>query len=158
VSKRIDDKMFEKFVRDVKALRTVHTDAKICSVMGTNPGNFSSRVNGVKRPGKDFIDKFYQFWGTVLSDMSKGLKYEAREISLPTSANPNQGAPGYSLYQDERIRRIEESISRLDKFTNDLMERLVLNHLKLVDAHLSILEQQAKSAANRPCEQQPAAS
>jgi hypothetical protein len=152
VSKRIDDRTFEKFVQDVKSLRAVYTDAKICAAMGTNAGNFSSRVNGVKRPGRDFIDRFYQSWGKKLVEMANTGRNDVKETYLLASGNPKREIPGYSLYDDERIRCIEASLSRLDTFTGGLIEQLIVSHLKLVDAHLAILSQYTKSAGNRPCE------
>ena len=157
VSKRIDNKTFEKFVRDVKSLRAVYTDAKISTLMRTNPGNFSARVNGAKRPGQDFIDKFYQFWGTMLKRMAEGMDYEVKEDTVPISPIPSQSIPGHALFHEERLRRVEDSINRLDRVTSGLMERLVLNHLKLVDAHLSMLNQNAKGEDNRTREHVTAA-
>jgi hypothetical protein len=147
VSRRIDDKTFEKFVQDVKSLRSIYTDAKIATLMKTNPGNFSSRINGAKRPGQDFIDRFYQVWGKKLKDM-KDAEDNAGQTSLLASAEPKKDFPGQVLRllneQDERLKRIEESISRLDTAVCSLMERLVVSHQKLIEAHLSILSQQAK--------------
>jgi hypothetical protein len=158
VSKRIDDRTFDKFVHDVKTLRTVYTDAKISSLMGTNPGNFSSRVNGAKRPGQDFIDKFYLFWGSELIEIAEGGEYYDKERKLSAAFNSEQKVPGYAINQNDRLRAIEASLARLDALAGGLLEQLVVSHLRLVDAHLSFLDQQAKSGANRPCEQQPAAS
>jgi hypothetical protein len=141
VSKRIDDKTFEKFVQDVKSLRSVCTDAKIATLMETNPGNFSSRINGAKRPGQDFIDRFYKVWGKKLMDIIEGAKDNTGET----------GTIG-SNELDERLQRIEESISRLDSAVGILMERLVVSHQKLIDAHLSMLSQQAERAGNRSAE------
>jgi hypothetical protein len=158
VSKRIDDKTFDKFVQDVKSLRAFYTDAKISSLMGTNPGNFSSRVNGAKRLGQDFIDKFYLFWDSELIEIAEGGEYYDKERKLSASFNSEQKVPGYSINQNDRLRDIEASLARLDALTSGLLEQLVISHLRLVDAHLSFLDQQAKSGANRPCEQQPAPS
>lgn len=152
MSKRIDDRAFEKFVRDVKSLRAVYTDVRICAGMGTNAGNFSSRVNGAKRPGRDFIDRFYHSWGKKLAEMENAGGNDVKETYLSAPGNQKREIPGYSLFDDERIRRIEDSLSRLDTFTGGLMEQLVVSHLKLVDAHLAILSQYTKSAGNSPCE------
>lgn len=153
MSKRIDDKTFERFVQDVKSLRSIYTDAKIAMVMGTNPGNFSSRINGTKRPGQDFIDRFYQVWGKKLKDMAEAVADDSGETHLLASTEPKQGFPGHALdllnEQNERLQRIEENISRLDTAVGILMERLVVSHQKLIDAHLSILSQQAKRAGSR---------
>jgi hypothetical protein len=146
VSKRIDDRTFEKFVRDVKTLRTVYTDAKIAAIMKTNPGNFSSRVNGTKRPGQDFINLFYQVWGKKLQNLEAVEENDAKKNNASRSDGPKQTFPGSSIYQDERLQRLEEGISRLDTAIIVLMERLVIAHQKLIDAHLSILSQQFKMA------------
>ena len=144
MSKRIDDKTFQKFVQDVKSLRTVYTDAKISALMATNPGNFSSRVNGAKRPGEDFINLFYQVWGKKLQN----LEAEGKGNDS-ASAGPAQSYPSSSMYQDERLQRLEEGISRLDTAIIVLMERLVITHQKLIDAHLSILNQQIKTVGEQ---------
>jgi hypothetical protein len=158
VSKRIDDRTFEKFVQDVKSLRAFYTDAKISSLMGTNPGNFSSRVNGAKRPGQDFIDKFYRFWGSDLNEIVEAGEYYDKKRRLSTSFNAEQKVPGYAINQDDRLQTIEASLARLDSVAGGLLEQLVVSHLRLVDAHLSFLDQQAKSASNRSREQESAAS
>ena len=150
VSKRIDDRTFDKFVHDVKTLRTVYTDAKISSLMGTNPGNFSSRVNGAKRPGQDFINLFYQVWGKKLHNLEAVEEIDAEKDNDSRSDGPKQRFPGSSIYQDERLHRLEEGISRLETAIIVLMERLLVTQQKLIDAHLSFLDQQAKSGANRP--------
>ena len=144
MSKRIDDKTFEKFVQDVKALRKVYTDAKISALMATNPGNFSSRVNGAKRPGEDFINLFYQVWGKKLQNLEAEGKGNDSASAGPAQRNPNS-----SMYQDERLQRLEEGISRLDTAIIGMMERLVVSHQKLIDTHLSILSQQMKRRENK---------
>ena len=127
MSKRIDDRTFEKFVQDVKSLGTVYIDAKICAVMRTNAGNFSSRGNGAKRPGQDFIDKFYHSWGENVEEIANAGGNFVKETNLPASGNLKRKIPGYSLYDEERLRRIEDSLSRLDTFTGGLMEQLVVS-------------------------------
>jgi len=109
--------------------------------METNPGNFSSRINGAKRPGQDFIDRFYKVWGKKLMDIIEAAKDYAGETD--TIGSNEQG---------ERLQRIEESISRLDSAVGILMERLVVSHQKLIDAHLSMLSQQAEREGNRSAE------
>ena len=149
VSKRIDDKTFEKFVQDVKTLRTVYTDAKIAAIMKTNPGNFSRRVNGVKRPGQDFIDHFYQVWFKKLQILEAPEETDAGKDNDSASVEPKQNFPCSSIYLDERLQRLEESISRLDRAIINLMERLVISHQKLIDTHLSILSQQSKTVGKQ---------
>jgi len=126
----------EKFTRDVKSLRSNYTDARIAMVMNTNPGNFSSRINGAKRPGQVFIDKFYQVWGKEIKDMD-------------TTNEPKQDLPNFTTQiqreQDERLHRIEESITRLDSAITFLMEKLLVSNQKLIDAHLSMLGQAHQS-------------
>jgi hypothetical protein len=148
VSKRIDDKTFDKFVQDVKSLRTFYTDAKISSLMGTNAGNFSNLVNGAKRPGQDFIDKFYRFWGGELIEIAEPGEYDVKERKLSSPFNSEQKVPGYAINQDDRLRTIEASLARLDTLAGGLLEQLVVGHLKLVDAHLSFLNQHTKNADN----------
>lgn len=156
MSKRIDDKTFEKFIQDVKSLRSVHTDARIAMLMETNPGNFSNYINGAKRPGQGFIDRFYQAWGKKLKEMTEAVKYDAGETDTLGSNEPKQDftvqAIAVSNEQDKRLRRMEESISRLDTAVGVLMERLMVSHQRLIDAHLSILSQQAERAGNRSAE------
>jgi hypothetical protein len=152
VSKRIDDKAFDKFVWDVKSLRSIYTDARIAAIMKTNPGNFSSRVNGVKRPGQVFIDRFYQVFGKKLKEMAETeSQYPASTGHLQLNG-PKQDFPGPANTQDERLQRIEESISRLTSTVATLMERLVMSHQKLIDAHLSMLSQRPERAGNMPAE------
>ena len=150
MSKRIDDKTLEKFGRDVKALRSIYTDAKIAEVMKTNSGNFSSRVNGVKRPGQDFIDRFYAVWGEKLKGM---MESERLAIAAAGPLAVNDQKKDYSNAalrqlddQDERLRYLEKSISRLDSVVTVVVERLLESNQKLIDAHLSILKQLAEKA------------
>jgi hypothetical protein len=149
VSKRIDDKTFQKFIQDVNTLRAVYTDAKISALMATNPGNFSSRVNGTKRPGQDFINLFYQVWGKKLQNLEAAEAIDAGKNNDSRSDGPKQCFPGSSIYQDERLQRLEEGISRLDTAIIVLMERLMASHQKLIEAHLSILGQQIKTAGEQ---------
>jgi hypothetical protein len=149
VSKRIDDKTFEKFVQDVKTLRTLYTDAKIAALMETNPGNFSSRVNGAKRPGQDFIDLFYQVWDKKLKNLEAAEEIDAGKDNDSAFSRPKQNFLGSSVYQDERLQRLEEGISRLDTVIIVLMERLVITHQKLIDAHLSLLNKQIKAVGEQ---------
>jgi hypothetical protein len=144
VSKRIDDITLERFIQDVKSLRSLYTDAKIAAIMKTNPGNFSSRVTGGKRPGQDFIDRFYQVWSKELKDLEQGVNYDMRKQNPSGSAQSKD-----AIYQDERLQRLEAGISRLDTAIGSLMERLVVSHEKLIDSHLSILSQQTKRAEKR---------
>jgi hypothetical protein len=150
VSKRIDDKTLDKFTRDVKALRSIYTDARIAMGMKTNPGNFSSRINGGKRPGQVFIDKFYQVWGKELKEMMEKEGSAAAEEMAPYNASqPKQDLPNYNTTQslqeqDERLHRLEESISRLNSSMTFLMEKLLVSNERLIDAHLSMLGQLAE--------------
>jgi hypothetical protein len=154
LSKRIDDKTLERFTRDVKYLRSIYTDARIAMEMKTNPGNFSSRVNGAKRPGQDFIDRFYQVWGKEVKEIIEVEGHAAEEMSTFNTNDPKQDLPGYTTQilheQDERLHRIEESISRLNSTVTFLMEKLLVSNQKLIDAHLSMLGQQAEKTSNQP--------
>ena len=153
MSKRIDDKTFDKFVQDVKSLRSIHTDARIAAIMKTNAGNFSSRVNGVKRPGQVFIDRFYQVFGKTLKEMAEIESRFALNTGPLQLNKPKQEFPSPANTQDERLQRIEENISRLNSTLATLMERLVISHQKLIDAHLSMLSQRPERAGNMPAEQ-----
>jgi hypothetical protein len=117
--------------------------------MATNPGNFSSRAKGTKRPGQDFINLFYQVWGKKLQNLEASEEIDAGKKNDSRSDGPKQSFPGSSIYQDERPQRLEEGISRLDTAIIVLMERLVVSHQKLIDAHLSILSQQIKTAGGQ---------
>jgi hypothetical protein len=144
---------------DVKSLRSIYTDAKIAAIMKTNPGNFSSRINGAKRPGQDFIDRFYHVWGKKLKDIAEIESHIATETNTLESNEPMYGFPSPANTQDERLQRIEEGISRLHSAITSLsaittlMERLVVSHQKLIDAHLSMLSQRPERAGNLPAEQ-----
>jgi hypothetical protein len=148
VSKRIDDKTFDKFVQDVKSLRSIYTDAKIAATMKINPGNFSSRVNGAKRPGQDFINRFYQVFDKRLKDYAEIQSHAAANPGTLQLSEPKHGCQSPANTQDARLERIEESIARLDSSLTTLMERLVISHQKLIDAHLSMLGQRSERAAN----------
>jgi hypothetical protein len=154
VSKRIDDKTLEKFTRDVKSLRSIYTDAKIAMEMKTNPGNFSSRINGTKRPGKDFIDRFYQVWGMEVKEMMQAEGLAAEEMATYSTNDPKQDFPNYAIQilqeQDERLHRLEDSISQLNSSITFLMEKLLVSNQKLIDAHLSMLGQQAEKTSHQP--------
>jgi hypothetical protein len=155
VSKRIDDKTLEKFTRDVKALRSIYTDARIAMEMKTNPGNFSSRINGGKRPGQVFIDKFYQVWGKELKEMIEKEGLTAEEMATYSSNQPKQDLPNYNTIQilqeqDERLHRLEERISHLNSSITFLMEKLLVSNDRLIDAHLSMLGQLAEKISHQP--------
>jgi hypothetical protein len=117
--------------------------------METNPGNFSSRVNGTKRPGQDFINLFYQVWGKKLQNLEAAEEIDARKNNDSRFDGPKQSFPDSSIYQDERLQRLEEGISRLDTAIIVLMERLVIAHQKLIGAHLSILSQEIKKVGEQ---------
>jgi hypothetical protein len=123
--------------------------------MKTNPGNFSSRVNGAKRPGQDFIDRFYQVFGKTLRGITETEKDVAAGTGTLQSNEPNQDIYSTANTQDERLQRIEESISRLHLAVTTLVERLVISHQKLIDAHLAMLSQRSESAGNLPADQSP---
>jgi hypothetical protein len=154
LSKRIDDKTLEKFTRDVKSLRSIYTDARIAMEMKTNPGNFSSRINGAKRPGKDFIDRFYQVWGKEVKKMMEAEGLAAEEMATYSTNDPKQDLPNYTIQilqeQDERLNRLEESMSRLNSSITFLMEKLLVSNEKLIDAHLSMLGQGPEKASHQP--------
>jgi len=122
MSKRIDDKTLEKFVQDVKSLRLVYTDAKVAALMKTNPGNFSSRISGAKRPGQDFIDAFYQAWGKKLAEISEKARMgEEKMGSLEEmSEKPRRWDELIQLYKeiDARLARIEAFLFRLENKGN----------------------------------------
>ena len=48
-----------KFRRDAETLLKSHLSGKIAEKLGVGPANFSSYVNGSKRPGKNILKKFY---------------------------------------------------------------------------------------------------
>jgi hypothetical protein len=122
MSKRIDNKTFENFVQDVKSLRSVYTDAKIAALMKTNPGNFSSRINGSKRPGQDFIDAFYQAWGKKLAELVE----KARMGSLEEmKEKPRKWDELIQLYKeiDVRLARVEAFLFRLENKENQNIQK-----------------------------------
>jgi hypothetical protein len=157
VSRRIDDKALEKFIADVNDLRSIHTDATISAGMKTNPGNFSSRVNGSKRPGQDFIDRFYQAWGKKLKAIKEEGGYFSDEKIISAAKDSTQdfayNSPIYLLTeQADRLQRIEESLSQLNTIVSDLMRRLMESNQKLIDAYLSIKGQQTEKSGSLPVE------
>jgi hypothetical protein len=127
MSKRIDNKTFEKFVQDVKPLRSVYTDAKIAALMKTNPGNFSSRINGSKRPGQDFIDAFYQAWGTKLAELvEKARMGEEKMGSLEEMREkPRKWDELIQLYREigVRLARVEAFLFRLENKENQNIKK-----------------------------------
>ena len=145
MSKRIDDRTFDKFINDVKSLRSIYTDAKIAAIMKTNAGNFSSRINGVKRPGQDFIDKFYQVLGKKLNDIAESELLGGSLTESVESDKPKEDFPGSANGLGERIQRMENSLSRLETCVSILMERLVISHQKLIDGHLAFLQAQSQN-------------
>jgi hypothetical protein len=122
--------------------------------MKTNPGNFSSRINGAKRPGQVFIDKFYQVWGRELKEMMQAEGLAAGEMATYSTNDPKQDLPNYTIQilqeQDERLHRLEDSISRLNSSITFLMEKLLVSNQKLIDAHLSMLGQQPEKTSHQP--------
>ena len=53
------DEEVAKFRRDAERLTKIHLSGKIAEKLGVDPANFSSYISGSKRPGKDFLKKFY---------------------------------------------------------------------------------------------------
>ena len=154
MSKRIDDRTFEKFGRDVNTLKSIYTAAKIAEAMQVNAGNFSSLVNGAKRPGQGFIDRFYQAWGEQLEEI------RAEERAIPRNVGHmgvNESAPdcyNHTLQipqeHNRRLQHLEERVAYLDSMVAVLVDRLLESNQKLIDAHLLILGQQAEKASIQP--------
>ena len=119
MSKRIDDKTYEKFKRDVALLRerTEYTDEQMAKRMGTSKGNFSTRVNDLVRPGLDFIKRFYG-----------AFREELKELEVITVVNdPKQDFPntiGLLKEQGKKIEKLEKSVFRLEKMITTLILRL----------------------------------
>jgi hypothetical protein len=153
VSKRIDDMKYNKFISDVKILRSIYTDAKIATEMQSNSGNFSSYVNKSKRPGQDFIDRFYRVWGKKLSEIMEGGVYanvERGMLAVKEVSHTYEHRPPTRLStdQDERLQRIEENISQLHSIVGDLMRRLMESNQKLIDAQLSSRQHEEKEGSS----------
>ena len=154
MSKRIDDRTFEKFGRDVNTLKSLYTAAKIAEAMQVNAGNFSSLVNGAKRPGQAFIDRFYRAWGEQLEEM------RAAERAIPRNARHmevNESAPDFYNHtpqipqeHNKRLQLLEERVAYLDSVVAILVDRLLESNQKLIDAHLLILGQQAERTSSQP--------
>jgi hypothetical protein len=53
------DNEVAKFRRDAERLTKTHPSGKIAEKLGVGSANFSSYVNGGKRPGKNILKKFY---------------------------------------------------------------------------------------------------
>jgi transcriptional regulator with XRE-family HTH domain len=53
------DEEVAKFRRDAERLTKTHLSGKIAEKLGVGSANFSSYVNGSKRPGKNMLKKFY---------------------------------------------------------------------------------------------------
>jgi hypothetical protein len=53
------DEEVAKFRRDAERLTKTHLSGKIAEKLGVGSANFSSYVNGGKRPGKNILKKFY---------------------------------------------------------------------------------------------------
>ena len=123
----------------------------IAMEMKTNPGNFSNRISGAKRPGQDFIDKFYEVWG---KEIMEAERHVAEEMGTTSKTDTKQDVPNYTIQilqeRNERLRRVEESISRLDSAITFLMEKLLVSNQKLIDAHLSMLGQLPGKISNQP--------
>ena len=154
MSKRIDDRTFEKFGRDVNTLKSLYTAAKIAEAMQVNAGNFSSLVNGAKRPGQAFIDRFYRAWGEQLEEI------RAAERAIPRNARHmevNESAPDFynrtpqiPQEHNKRLQLLEERVAYLDSVVAILVDRLLESNQKLIDAHLLILGQQAERTSSQP--------
>jgi transcriptional regulator with XRE-family HTH domain len=53
------DEEVAKFRRDAERLTKTHLSGRIAEKLGVGSANFSSYVNGSKRPGKNILKKFY---------------------------------------------------------------------------------------------------
>jgi hypothetical protein len=146
VSRRIDDITFERFVQDVKSLRALYTDSKMAEGMKTNAGNFSSRVNGAKRPGQDFVDRFYQVWTKELNNLKTTPNIDTKKRSHLQVIESTEATADLS----ERLQRLEDSISRLNTTVVTLMTQLMISNQKLIDAQLSIFSQSGRIRKTEP--------
>ena len=79
----------------------------------------------------------------------------AEEMATYSTNQPKQDLPNYNTIQilqeqDERLHRLEESISHLNSSITFLMEKLLVSNNRLIDAHLSMLGQLAEKISHQP--------
>ena len=147
MSKRIDDKTYEKFKKDVDLLRkgTEYTDERMATSMKTSKGNFSARVNGRIRPGLVFIKRFYANFGEnlrkleeisvvhepgqdfpntiqLLKEQGEKIEEQGKKIEEQGKKVEEQGKKVEE--QGKKIERFEETILRLEKAITTLVLRL----------------------------------
>jgi hypothetical protein len=126
VSKRIDDKTYEKFKKDVDLLRkgTEYTDERMAITMKTTKGNFSARVKGRVRPGLVFIKRFYANFGELLRNLEEISVVHESDQDFPNTIQLLKEHGRKIEQQGKKVEQLEETILRLEKAITTLVLRL----------------------------------
>lgn len=105
---QITDQQFAKFQADTRLLRRRYKYDEMAKQLKVEKGNFSSYRSGKKRPGEEFLFKFYSRFQQDLIDLDE----ERSGLSMVEE----QWAPyGITRAQSPSSSQIDEMISKLDK-------------------------------------------
>ena len=116
-----DTGLLEKFKEDVKSLRLRYPVAEIANMMGMDKGNISAYLSGKKRPGKKFLEKFYQtFFANNSVAKEDEAPYNASSGVYKMQEEIQQMKTTYSLL----LQAMEEKLSRLLLAVDDMAARL----------------------------------
>jgi hypothetical protein len=93
------DQEVAKFRLDAEQLTKTHLSGKIAEKLGVDPANFSSYVNGSKRPGKNFLKKFYN-----LQEMQNTADNTQDTGDNKTGSDYEHGGPALDKFEEEKGR------------------------------------------------------
>lgn len=153
-----------------------YDNEKIAALLGIHPTNLSSYYTGAKRPGKLFLDKFDVVFGEELKPVM--VEYDVDAVPGPdpieTPSSTGGEAPIRSLMTDEQqdsfqTLKVDNEAFRVNLYkivdtnqtlahSNQILAQnnqiLAQTNQKIVDAHLSFLEEQRKGNKKAPGETQ----
>ncbi len=111
---QITDEQFAKFKADAKTLyrHRRYKYGEMAKLLKMGPGNFSSYRSGKKRPGEEFLLKFYTRFGKDLEELQgkAPTPYMFEDPYVP------YGSPPKSLSPSD----IDEMRAKLDKVISDI--------------------------------------
>jgi transcriptional regulator with XRE-family HTH domain len=116
-----DPDLLEKFREDVRMLRLRLPIAEIANRMGMDKGNISSYLNGRKRPGKKFLQKFYQIFSASTTTVAEAeIPYTTRDGIYKMQEEIQQMKTAYSI----SLQAMEEKLSRVLLTIEDMVTQL----------------------------------
>ena len=156
----------EQFRLDFSLLKTRYLNGEIAKKLDIGSTNLSSYYTGGKNPGEGFLKKFYLVFAEEINEIKKsGYQSEPESFSTRESDSSSEESDYEYAQTDKQAdhihtlkinnRDLRDKMGKVIE-SNQILARsteiLAINNQKLVETHISILDQLKSNRKDDPTE------